>query len=161
MLQTILQQITAFGAETFATTSLLGATAWSWIQAQPLWLTAGIAGGLKVLIGLVMLVRLLKKRSASAKPAPKRTSVAPRRRAEVIQTTPAHRPTPTQSARVLASRGLSEIEISKQSGLARDAVSLLLPADRAMPTRQGRPSAAGVAVPKAVRTSAIAASTRG
>ena len=144
----MLHQLSAVGADVFAALSILATTAWAWVRAQPLWLTVSVATGLKV-IGLgLTIMRIRAKRAAAGKRSRRLTSVVPKQpKVEAIASSSPRRPTPAQSARILVARGVPEVEISKQTGLARDAVSLLVAAPKSPATRQGRPSAAGVAVP--------------
>jgi len=148
MFESILHQLSAIGADVLATLSIVATIAWTWIRVQPLWLTISVASGIKVAVLGVILMRMRSKRAAAGKRSKRLTSVAPKKaKAEVKAGSPARHPTPAQSARILVSRGVSEVEISRQTGLARDAVSLLVAAPKSSTTRQGRPSAAGVAVP--------------
>jgi hypothetical protein len=148
MFASILHQISAIGADVFATLSILIGAAWTWVSAQPLWLTVSITAGSKVILLGLFLVRQRSKRAAAGKRSKRLTSVAPRQpKVEVVANSSPRRPTPAESARILVSRGVPEVEISKQTGLARDAVSLLIGTPKSSTTRQGRPSAAGVAVP--------------
>jgi len=147
MFDSILLQVSAIGADVFATLSIVVATVWMWVRAQPLWLTLSVAAGLKVVVLGLALRRMRSKRAAAGKRSTRLTSVAPNRpTVEVIASSP-RRPTPAQSARILVARGVPEVEVSRQTGLARDAVSMLAAAPRSPTTRQGRPSAAGVAAP--------------
>jgi hypothetical protein len=148
MFDSFLHQASAIGADVFASLSIVATAAWTWVLAQPLWLTVSVAAGIKLIAFGLILREWRSKRAAAGKRTKRLTSVAPKKpKVEVVADSSSRRPTPAQSARILVSRGVPEVEISRQTGLARDAVSLLVAAPKSSATRQGRPTAAGVAVP--------------
>jgi hypothetical protein len=139
MLETILLQSAAFARDAAATMQLLAGMAWSWLAAQPLWMTLGAATALKLAIVVAFIMRRRGERKVSVAPRPP------------AKTRPATAPVPastattgTRAALQLVSLGLPALEIARQTGLSRDAVSLLLIRAGDKAAGQGTPHTAGV-----------------
>jgi hypothetical protein len=144
--------------------SAFATIAFAWIAAQPVWMTATAFIATKVMaIALVVAVRRRREQA-------RRVAVARRRAARVRR--PGHAvtldikpreysrpvarqmprgmmwtPPSTAQALELVQQGLPEVEVSRRSGLSRDAVSLLL-VQRGREARKGTPGAAVVAASK-------------
>lgn len=163
MLDTILNALVTNARAGLAAIESAIATAWAWLLTQPMWLAATLAtAAVAILVAAVMLVRraheqarrVSKARARATAVREDRTtlSIRPREAAARTADAPARqapaRVTPATAsaaqARELVLHGVPAIEISRRTGLARDAVSFLLE-QTGREARKGRPSPAGVA----------------
>lgn len=164
MLQTIMNAILTNARAGLAAveSALLGG--WAWLLTQPMWLAGTIAtGAIVMLVAAVMLVRRAREQARRVNVARSRATAARHGTATVsirarggaadaevstrqapVRTTPVT--ASASQARELVLHGVPAIEISRRTGLARDAVSLLLE-QTGREARKGRPSPAGLAAP--------------
>jgi hypothetical protein len=159
-MDTIITWLDLIGREAIASATTLATTTWAWLVAQPLWLSVGIAvAGKATLIALVVLAHRRRQRSARIGMARERAKAVRNGHPAALNIRPREpRRTPytpaagAQHARELVLHGVPAIEISRRTGLSRDAVSLLLTQTGRL-ARQGRPTPAGLS-PRARETGA-------
>ena len=150
MLETIGTRALALGAEALDMLQAATAVAWTWLQAQPLWL------GIAVAVGGIVAVLIVG--GSRRQPVTLRSGrTAPRSDGKTRQSRPARQPLPSRRqapmpasaqadmARDLIGRGVPTSEIARQTGLSHDAVSLLVSRAMAATARQVRPEAARLA----------------
>lgn len=155
-MDTILTLADAWARQFLTTLQDAATIAWTWLAAQPIWVIAALVLGAKAIIvtGTVLarrrhrrVQRVAEARERAATVRTGRATPKAARASRAAEATPRRTPfTPAASAsqaRELVVHGVPAIEISRRTGLSRDAVSLLL-SQAVRRDRQGRPSPAGL-----------------